>query len=121
RCDLVGDADAKVVEFNANCPGGVLFTGAYDRLWRAVPQVRQVLESWAVAPSVLSRRHWFPEFLLAATGNQAGDADLTGPVAIFHKPGGNVLELTKMVALLGEIGWPAFVTDPAARDWRYEV
>jgi hypothetical protein len=70
---------------------------------------------------VLSRRHWFPEFLIAATGHQAADADLAGPVAIFRKPGGNVLELTRMVGLLGETGWPAFITDPAARDWRYEV
>jgi hypothetical protein len=115
RFDLVGGdvESARVVEFNANCPGGVIFTSAYAGLWREVPEVADVLEEWGVAPTRLDDRHWFPEFLLGHTGVECGD----GPLGIFRKSGGNVLELAKMIELLAEVGHRAYLVDPAGEDW----
>ncbi|GAA0319363.1 hypothetical protein NE235_07350 [Actinoallomurus spadix] len=115
RFDLVGGdvATARVVEFNANCPGGVLFTSAYAALWRDVPPVRDVLEEWGVARTRLDDRHWFPEFLRTAVGPECAD----GPFGIFHKTGGNVLELDRMTDLLAETGHSAVRVDPGLEDW----
>ncbi|MFF7258235.1 hypothetical protein [Streptomyces microflavus] len=117
RFDFVGGgADAKVVEFNANCPGGTLFTGAYDRLWQEQPAIASVLSAWDVRPSTISRPFWFPDFVLAHAHRARGTTP-QGPVAVFHKPGGNTLELAKLVELLAQRGRRAFLTCPAAPDW----
>lgn len=115
RFDLVGgDVEtARVVEFNANCPGGVIFTSAYAALWRDMAPVRDVLAGWGAAGTRLDDRQWFPEFLRAAVGPEWAD----GPIGIFHKPGGNVLELDKMTGLLAEAGCGAVRVDPGSEDW----
>lgn len=119
RFDFVGgDSEPKIVEFNANCPGGTIFTSAYGRLWRVLPAVATLLADWGVGRAELDDRHWFPRFLLNTVGQR--DPETAGPVAIFRKPGGNVLELDKMVTLFGELGWRAVITDPTAVRWRDE-
>jgi hypothetical protein len=120
RFDVVGDdvASARIVEFNANCPGGIVYTSAYTALWRAFPEVRQILDDWSVASTRLDDRHWFPQFLLETAAARNGDNGHTdGPIGIFHKPGGNVLELDKIADLLTEIGHEAVQTEPGAGDW----
>lgn len=118
RFDFVGDdlRTARVVEFNANCPGGIIVNGAYVRRWRAVPEIGELLDGWGATASTLEQRHWFPDFLTAVT-DPAGGGSARTPVAIFHKRGGNTLELAPMAALLAERGRPAFITDPAGDDW----
>lgn len=122
RFDFVGGGSSpKIVEFNANCPGGTIFTGAYGRLWREEPAVSALLAAWQVGDAQFDRRHWFPEFLLSTLGRRVEDRGGAGPVALFRKPGGNVLELDKMAALLDELGWRALVADPAAVKWPDEA
>jgi hypothetical protein len=121
RFDLVGGdvATARIVEFNANCPGGVIFTSAYSAWWRKVPQVAEILQEWGVRPSPLDDRLWFPRFFADATGRDrnGSGAEGRGPVAIFHKPGGNVLELDKMADLFAEVGRHSVLVNPAVDDW----
>lgn len=118
RFDLVGDnvETARVVEFNANCPGGVLFTSAYRAQWCALPEVSEILEQWNARSSLLDDRLWFPRFfrVITARDTVAGDS---GAIAVFHRPGGNVLELDKMVALFAEAGCMPILADPANKEW----
>lgn len=114
RPDLVGGEvdSARIVEFNANCPGGIVFVPAFAAMWREYPQVGEALEQWEASNAAFEQRHWFPEFVLSTTAAPAG-----GPVAVFGKPGGNTLELKRMTELLTELGHPAGIKDPADRSW----
>jgi hypothetical protein len=113
RFDLVGGnaGTARIVEFNANCPGGVLFTSAFRRLWTEHREVQELFGQWGVSADLLSERGWFTQLLFASTGATAGD-----PVALFHQPQGNTLEIQKMRALLTAEHCHVIITHPAD-DW----
>lgn len=115
RFDLVGGTleDLGVVEFNANNPGGALYTGDFKALWRADPRIGALLESWSVRSERMDRPDWFTDFVLEVTGPAAR-------LAIFHQPGGNVLELDRLAAELGRRAVPAVLTSPAAPGWAQE-
>ncbi len=113
RFDLVGSRvpGVRVVEFNANCPGGVIFSGAFADLWRAIAPVAGLLDEWHAARAPIEDRHWFTTFFGAVAPS------LDRGVAVFHRPGGNVLELDRMVALFAEAGVRARLADPAEENW----
>jgi hypothetical protein len=115
RFDMVGGSigTARIVEFNANCPGGVLFTSAFRRIWSEQSAVKELFDRWGVARDALHDGRWFSRLLFSSTGAANGDT-----VALFHQPGGNTLEIQKMRAILEEEGCRVVVTHPAANDWR---
>lgn len=114
RFDLVGNevGNARIVEFNANCPGGVLFTGAFRRLWAEAPGVMEVFADWQIAEDALTSRNWFAQTFYAATGAHPGDR-----IALFHQPAGNVLEIAKMRRELESDNCDVIVTHPGSSDW----
>jgi hypothetical protein len=114
RFDLVGGnvATARIVEFNANCPGGVLFTSAFRRLWSEHRDVQELFGQWSVSQDLLSERGWFTQLLFASTCAITGDT-----VALFHQPQGNTLEIQKMRKLLAAERCHVIITHPGADDW----
>lgn len=115
RFDMVGGSigTARIVEFNANCPGGALFTSAFRRLWAEHGAVKELFDRWGVARDALHEGEWFARLLFSSTGATSGDT-----VALFHQPGGNTLEIGKMRAILEQEDCQVVVTHPAAGDWR---
>jgi hypothetical protein len=118
RFDMVGGSigAARIVEFNANCPGGVLFTSAFRRIWAEHPEIKELFGQWAIAHDTLHEREWFAQLLFSSTGATGGDT-----VALFHQPGGNTLEIQKMRTILEAEGCRVVVTHPGADDWQHAV
>jgi hypothetical protein len=116
RFDMVGGSigTARIVEFNANCPGGVLFTGAFRRIWASFPEIKELFGRWGIAHDTLHEREWFAKLLFSSTGAAGGDT-----VALFHQAGGNTLEIRKMRTILEAEGCRVIVTHPGADDWQY--
>ena len=116
RFDLVGGSvgTARIVEFNANCPGGALFTSAFRRIWADYPEIKELFGQWGIAHDTLHERDWFAQLLFSSTGATGGDT-----VAIFHQPGGNTLEIQKMRTILEAEGCRVVVTHPGADDWQH--
>lgn len=113
RLDLLvtPEGDFQVLENNANCPGGIIYTGIAARGWR------QFLgEQGFELPSPLPHEdlawmaRWFVE---AAEKDGAGRPELVG---LLHEQGGNDIELREYAEAFAEEGIEAVAADP--RDLR---
>lgn len=97
RFDLLGSSldDVRVLEFNANCPGGLLYTGMVDAYWRAQPEVAEIIASWDARPLAIEDRGWFAHWLLGLRGGGRADG-----VVLLRPDVGNQLEVAHMAAQL---------------------
>jgi hypothetical protein len=104
RVDFLPQADGslRILETNANCPGGLLFVGHTARAWRAQ------LDSGADQPPrmPLEDPDWLYRWLTAVAG-RALDT-----VALFCTPGGNRLELDLYALALACFGVEVFEASP---------
>ncbi|WGS53459.1 hypothetical protein LFL96_20580 [Paraburkholderia sp. D15] len=93
RFDLMGHslATLRIIEFNANAPGGIVYAGMINRYWRSAPWAGELIESWGGTPSVFEREDWVPDWLSSLAAARGLDA-IDG-IALLHPAGGNILEL----------------------------
>ena len=108
RLDLLLDPDGgfKVIETNANCPGGLLSCGIASRRWRA-----RLSEAGVELPDALPHEtpnwmaRWFLDVATAETGRQPEF------VALFREDGGNRLEVPGLLTQLRDEGVEAIEAD----------
>lgn len=94
------DGSLRILETNANCPGGLLFAGHTTRAWRSQ------LGDGFPPPFPLEHPDWLYNWLIAAAG-QSPDT-----VALFRIPGGNRLELDLYAEVLSRFGVHVFEASP---------
>uniref|UniRef100_UPI0031D1B33C hypothetical protein n=1 Tax=Saccharothrix mutabilis TaxID=33921 RepID=UPI0031D1B33C len=85
RLDVLGNSlgTARVLEFNASSPGGVVLSGVVNRLWRE-SALAEVLGSWRLPPAPFEHRGWFADWLLDHGRRHGVPEDDTRPVGLFH-------------------------------------
>ncbi|MEY9929081.1 hypothetical protein ABH926_003721 [Catenulispora sp. GP43] len=112
RFDLVGASlgSLRVLEFNCNCPGGLLYSGMVDTYWRAAPGMDAVISAWGAPPSRIEHETWFADWLLGL-GRRNGGGREPADVTLFRPDHGNQLELEQMAAQLSRLGVTAKVCD----------
>jgi hypothetical protein len=114
RLDLLLDEEGgfQVLESNANCPGGILYTGIAARGWRTF------LESQGhTLPPPLPHEDlgWMARwFIDAAEKDGAGRPEV---VALLREEGGNSIELREFAEAFAEEGVDAFQADPRQMEW----
>ncbi|NNM32524.1 MAG: hypothetical protein HKO53_05640 [Gemmatimonadetes bacterium] len=110
RLDLLPSLDGgfKVLETNANCPGGLLYSGRASRAWRDV-----LLSAGAKLPDPMAHEdpHWMGRWFLEVALKDTGA--VPARVALLRKEGGNRLELAAFAAVFRELGVESWEADPA--------
>ncbi|WCM22244.1 hypothetical protein NDK50_29960 [Paraburkholderia bryophila] len=112
RFDLMGRslAQLKIIEFNANAPGGIVYAGMINRYWRQAPWSAELIESWGGAPSVFEREDWVVRWLLALAETRGMEA-IEG-IALLHPTDGNMLELPHLKQRIEAYGLRAAMLTP---------
>ncbi|WP_176060729.1 glutathionylspermidine synthase family protein [Paraburkholderia sp. BCC1876] len=112
RFDLMGRnlAQLKIIEFNANAPGGIVYAGMINRYWRQAPWSAELIESWGGAPSAFEREDWVADWL-SALADARGMEAIEG-IALLHPAGGNMLELPHLKKRLEARGLRAAMLSP---------
>lgn len=106
RVDLLPrpDGGIRILETNANCPGGVLYAGMTARSWRSVLPERH---RQPVVTNPLEDEDWLFTWLAETVGDRSLHA-----VALLRRDGGNRLELDVFADVLGRHGIDAFEASP---------
>ena len=114
RLDLLPTVDGgfKVLETNANCPGGLLYSGRASRAWREVLEPRGVALAEPLAhEDPLWMGRWFLDVAQRETGV------LPRRVVLLREEGGNRLELGALVRIYEDLGVESWEADPRACAW----
>lgn len=112
RFDLMGRnlAQLKIIEFNANAPGGIVYAGMINRYWRQAPWSAELIESWGGAPSVFEREDWVAGWLSQLA--EARGMEAIEGIALLHPAGGNILELPHLKRRVEAYGLRAAMLSP---------
>ncbi|MGF6903269.1 hypothetical protein P3T22_004555 [Paraburkholderia sp. GAS348] len=93
RFDLMGRtlSELKIIEFNCNAPGGIVYAGMINRYWREAPFSSSLIESWGGGASTFEQSDWVATWL-SSLADRRGLRDIEG-IGLLHPAGGNILEL----------------------------
>ncbi|MFQ5702720.1 MAG: hypothetical protein ACE5HT_01725 [Gemmatimonadales bacterium] len=109
RIDLLPDPDGGfyAIETNANCPGGLLFTGIASRQWRSFLEPRGFD---LPAPMPNEAENWMAKWFLDIATEETGERPEF--VALIRRNGGNRLELPQLAEKFRAEGVEAEECDP---------
>ncbi|CAE6787549.1 hypothetical protein R69927_05447 [Paraburkholderia domus] len=112
RFDLMGRtlSELKIIEFNCNAPGGIVYAGLINRYWREAPFTSELIGSWGGASSTFEREDWVATWL-SKLARQRGMCDVKG-IGLLHPEGGNILELPHLKKRLEAIGLHSVMLTP---------
>lgn len=112
RFDLMGRtlSELRIIEFNCNAPGGIVYAGLLNRYWREAPFASEMLESWGGASSTFEQQDWVAQWL-SKLAHQRGMADIEG-IGLLHPAGGNILELPHLQQRLEACGLRSVMLTP---------
>ncbi len=113
RFDMMGHSldTLRIIEFNANAPGGIAYFGFVNTYWREAPETAELISSWGSAPSILEQPGWFSDWIT----NLAHRRGLTSidAIGLLHPPNGNILELPHLQKRLQHQGYQCPMMSPA--------
>lgn len=112
RFDMMGRSlsEIRVIEFNANAPGGILHGGMINTYWREAPEIRELIQSWGGMPSIYEKTDWFDKWLVDLA-HRRGLQSIES-MGLLHPQDGNVLELSHAVQCIRRDGYRSAMITP---------
>lgn len=100
------DGRLKVLETNANCPGGLIFSGHAAGRWRRLAAARGIaLPAPLPAEDAVWMARWYLDLAERETGERPQE------VMLLRREGGNSLELTELAQSFAALGVDAYEGD----------
>ncbi|MFM0340230.1 hypothetical protein [Paraburkholderia fungorum] len=112
RFDLMGRtlSGLRIIEFNANAPGGIVYTGMINRYWREAPFTSDLIASWGGASSPFEQLDWVVRWL-SGLAHGRGIVDIEG-IGLLRPAGGNMLELPHLKKRIEACGLRSVMLSP---------
>jgi hypothetical protein len=113
RFDMMGRSlsEIRIIEFNANAPGGILHGGMINTYWREAPEIKGLLHSWGGTPSPYEESDWFDKWLVDLA-RRRGLRDVES-IGLLHPQDGNVLELSHAAQCIRRSGYRSAMITPS--------
>lgn len=112
RFDLMGRtlSELKIIEFNCNAPGGIVYAGMINRYWREAPFASALIESWGGGASTFEQSDWVATWL-SKLAHRRGMRDIEG-IGLLHPAEGNILELPHLKKRIEACGLRSVMLTP---------
>jgi glutathionylspermidine synthase len=112
RFDLIGESidNLKIIEFNTNCPAGIVYFGLINKFWRDSPVIGDIIKEWGVKESLFENKRWFlswMEEIARSRGINNFDS-----INIVYQKGGNFHEMYKLQKIIRQYGYNCKLLDP---------
>lgn len=112
RFDLMGRtlSELRIIEFNCNAPGGIVYAGMINRYWREAPSFSAQIASWGGNASTFEQNDWVATWL-SKLADRRGLRNIEG-IGLLHPAGGNILELPHLKKRIEACGLRAVMLTP---------